>query len=345
MSTNSKERFNTAARRGVPDHVPTVYFAFGGSRAVLENAGLGWPDIFWDGEKIYRVILKARELIPHDNVCSLLSPACGIDALGVEVKFSEMEGPHVDYKAPFLNSWDDLEKLEIPNPKKDGSLPSRIKAAELLAEKTGKETALLGGFGGISTWAMLLRGMRNFVKDTKKDPEFQQSYMKFLTDCAVEFCVAQVEAGCDWIISAEDAFAITVLDPERAWKVNGIHAKRLASAVAKAGAGYILHCCGDARFSLEKMVETGANVLSLDNVDMAATKEKVGDKVALMGNVKLKTLVYGKPADVELECKGAIAKASKNGGFLLSSGYIYPTVTPLENIRALLKSAEKFGRY
>ena len=311
MKMNSKERFNTAARMKVPDMVPLVYHAFGASKSVLDNMGLTWQDIFWSEEKILKAMLKAHELFPHDNICSFLSPVCGVDALSIEVKFSDREGPHVDYRRPFLKTWDDLDKLEVPDPKRDGSMPSRIKAAELLNAKMGGELALLGGFGGISTWAMYLRGTENFVLDTRKNPEFQEDYMEFLTECAIDFCVAQVEAGCDWIISAEDAFAINVLDPERAWRVNGVNAKKLASAIHKAGAGYILHCCGNAKLSLGKMADTGADVLSLDNVDLSEVKEKIGRRVALMGNIKLKTLLHDRPIDVEKECKEAIAKAFK----------------------------------
>ncbi len=345
MGTKSRDRFNIAARMGIPDRVPVVYYALGASKFILENIGLNWNDIFWDVGRSLKAMLKAHELAPHDNVCSLLSPACGIDALGAEVKFSEFEGAHVDYSKPFLSSWDELEKLEVPDPNKDGSMPLRIKLAELLRERVGSELALVGGFGGISTWAMALRGARNFVLDVKKNPEFQDRYMDFLTDCAIDFCVEQVKAGCDWIISAEDAFAVEVLDPERAWRINGTRAKKLANAVHKAGAGYIIHCCGNASFSLEKMADTEADVLSLDKVDLAEAKDKVGSRVALMGNIKLKTLVYDEPRKVELECRDAIAKAAKNGGYLLSSGYIYSVKTPLQNVRALIDSANTYGRY
>lgn len=341
----SKDRFNTAARMGIPDRVPVVYYALGASEPILDSIGLNWNDIFWNVEKSFKAMTRAHELMPHDNVCSLLSPACGIDALGAEVKFSEFEGAHVDYNNPILSSWDELEKIEVPDPRKDGSMPLRIKLAEILSERFGGELALVGGFGGISTWAMSLRGARNFVLDVKKNPEFQNSYMDLLTECAIDFCVAQVEAGCDWIISAEDAFAIEVLDPERAWRINGTRAKKLAHAVHRAGAGYIIHCCGNARFSLEKMADTGADVLSLDKVDLAEAKEKVGNRAALMGNIKLKTLVYGNPTDVELECRDAIEKASNGGGYLLSGGYIYPAKTPLQNVRKLIEAAEKYGRY
>ncbi len=342
---NSKQRFTAAAKNRVPDVVPVVYYALGSSRSILKGAGLNWRETYWSGEAISRVMQKAHEIIPHDNVCSFLSPICGLDALGVEVKFSDAQGPHIDFNTTKINSWEDLERLEVPDPKKDGSMPARIKAAKLLSAEIGKNTALLGGFGGISTWAMLLRGAANFSRDTRKNPEFQNRYMKFLTDCAIEFCVAQVEEGCDWIISAEDAFAITVLDPERAWKVNGVHARRLARAVKDAGAGYIIHCCGDARLSLLEMIKTKADVLSLDKVDLAEAKEKVEGKAALMGNINLQTLLYRGPGDVQKECRAAIDKAFSCGGYLLSSGYIYPPNTPVDNILSLIDSARKFGRY
>lgn len=325
--------------------MPVVYYGLGASRSILGNLKLGWREIFWSDEKLLKVVVKAHELMPHDNVCSLLSPVCGMDALGVVLKFGEIEGPQVDSRRPFLRSWEDLEKLEVPDPKKDGSMPSRLRLSESLSKIFGNELAILGGFGGISTWAMQLRGARDFILDVKRNPDFQARYMEFLTECAVEFCVAQVESGCDWIISAEDAFAIEVLDPERAWEVNGIYVKKLADAIHKAGGGYIIHCCGNAKFSLDKMADTGADVLSLDKVDLAEAKEKIGSKVALMGNIKLKTLLFGTPEEVELECKEAIAKASKNGGYLLSSGYIMPARTPVKNVLALINSAKNYGRY
>lgn len=340
-----KERFSAAAKKSTPDRVPAVYYALGASEHVLKTLQLNWQDIYWNAEKIARVMLKTRELWGHDNVCSFLSPACGIDALGINVKVPPMVMPHVDYKTPFLNSEEDLENLKIPDPEKDGSMAVRVEAARILNDKIGDELAILGGFGGISTWAMFLRGTKKFVLDVKRDPEFQRHYMDFLTERAIEYCLAQVEAGCDWIVSAEDAFALELLDPDRAWRANGIYARRLADAIHKAGASYILHCCGDVSLVIERMADTGADVLSVDNIDLADAKRRVSSRVALMGNINLQTLLYGTPIDVERACKEAIDKAAPGGGYLLSSGYIYPANTPDENIKALVKSAEKYGKY
>ena len=337
-----KERFMIAAKGGTPDRVPVVYYGFGGGNHILKYLQLGWQGVFWNAGNIAKVMLKSYEFWKHDNVCSFLTPTCGIDAL---VPVESLFPPYVDYEISVLKTKEDLRNLGVPDPKKDGSMKVRVEAAQILKDKVGDRLAILGGFGGISTWAMFLRGTDKFIRDTVKNPNFQKEYMEFLTKCAIGYCLAQVEAGCDWIISAEDAFALELLDPDRAWKANGIYAKRLADAIHKAGAGYILHCCGDVSLAIERMVNTGADVLSVDNVDLADVKRRVGGRVGLMGNIKLQTLLYGAPTDVERACKEAIDKAAQGGGYLLSSGYMYPVDTPDENIKALVKSAEKYGKY
>lgn len=336
-----KERFQIAATRGIPDRVPAVYYGFGASQYILKQLGLNWSDIFWNGEKIAKVMIKAYDAWGHDNACSFLSAICGIDALGFDVYESE-RGDLCIRNIARLSA--DALDYDVPDPLRDGSMPERIKAAEILNQKFGNKLVVMGGFGGISTWAFFLRGAENFLRDSEVNRGLQHEYMSFITECAIEFCVAQVEAGCQWIISGEDAFASDLLGPEKCWECNGVYAARLANAIHKAGAGYILHCCGNTSSTIEKMADTGADVLSVNKIDLALAKKQVGDRVALMGNVKLDVFL-DTPAHVEKECREAMAKAASNGGYLLSSGYIYPANTPYENVKAVVNAVKKYGQY
>lgn len=341
-----KERFLTAAYGFIPDRVPAVYYAFGASECILKPLGLTWQSIYWSGKKIAEVMLKAYELWEHENVSTLISTADCIETLGVDLIIPRFNPPHVNYRKPLLRGSEDLKKIkDVPNPMKDGSMPARIEAAKILSKKIGSKVAIMGGFGGISTWAFFIRGAMNFILDTVVNSDFQREYMEFLTECAIEFCVAQVEAGCDWIISEEDVFDSYMLSPEEAMKCCGIYVKRLAKAVHKAGAGYTLHCCGDTSLSIEKMADTEADMLSVDRIDLADAKRRVGNRVSLMGNIKLHTLYSGTALDVEKECREAIIKAATGGGYLLSSGFIYNAKTPCENIKTLVNSVKKYGVY
>jgi uroporphyrinogen decarboxylase len=93
------------------------------------------------------------------------------------------------------------------------------------------------------------------------------------------------------------------------------------------------------------MADTGADMLSIDRIDLADAKKKVGRRVSLMGNIKLHTLYSGTPIDVDRECREAILKAAHGGGYLLSSGFIYEPKTPLKNVKSLVEAAKKYGVY
>lgn len=337
-----RERLNIAASGGQSDRVPVVYYAFGGSRSILRRLGLTWQDIFYDAENITKVMTATYALWGHDNVCAFLSPVCGIDALGIKVVIPRVHVPHVEYTRKYLANLKDLTKLRVPDPLRDGSMPARIEAAKMLDKALGHEVEILGGFGGISTWAIFLRGFRDFVVDSFANQSFQEKYMNFLTDCAIEFCLAQVRAGCGWIISEEDVF-MSAMGPELSWSCTGQYLKRLVDAVHKAGAHYIVHCCGDLTLTIERILETGADMLSIDKTDLTVAKKKVGDRAALMGNIKLSTLVHGSVGDVEEACQEAIRKIGSRARFVLSAGYIYPFCTPFENIKTLVESAKKYS--
>ena len=77
----------------------------------------------------------------------------------------------------------------------------------------------------------------------------------------------------------------------------------------------ILHICGGTTPLLEQMADTGVTGLSIDApVNVKEAKEKVGDRVALVGNVAPNTLFFGKPEEVFEEAKNSIVKALVRAG-------------------------------
>mgnify|MGYP003887893243 CR=1 FL=1 len=57
-------------------------------------------------------------------------------------------------------------------------------------------------------------------------------------------------------------------------------------AIHALGLPAVVHVCGKTHLLLEALAETGAEVLSLDIVDLAEAKARIGDRVCLMGNVR-----------------------------------------------------------
>jgi uroporphyrinogen-III decarboxylase len=79
--------------------------------------------------------------------------------------------------------------------------------------------------------------------------------------------------------------------------------------------------------------------------DIFRAKEILGDKACIMGNVPIKMLHIGSPSEVDEYCKKLIEKVGKNGGFILRCSTDYTQEAKPENVKAMIDSVEKYGRY
>jgi uroporphyrinogen decarboxylase len=80
--------------------------------------------------------------------------------------------------------------------------------------------------------------------------------------------------------------------------------------------------------------------------DIAAVKERWGDRIAVAGGIDLKeTLCKGTPEDVEAQVRQQVAVLAPGGGWLLGSSNSIPDFVPEENYRALLTAGLTYGQY
>jgi len=117
--------------------------------------------------------------------------------------------------------------------------------------------------------------------------------------------------------------------------------------IERCGSGPTLHICGDTSRIWTDMVETGAAILSLDNlIDLEEAKRAVGSRVCLEGNVRpVDTLMKGSREQILEEAKECIRKTYDSPkGFILASGCGLPLATPPENVIALMDAARQYGR-
>ncbi len=79
--------------------------------------------------------------------------------------------------------------------------------------------------------------------------------------------------------------------------------------------------------------------------DIFRAKEMLGDKACIMGNVPISMLQVSSPSVVEEYCKKLIEKVGKNGGFILRCSTDFTQEAKPENVKAMIDSVEKYGRY
>jgi hypothetical protein len=129
--------------------------------------------------------------------------------------------------------------------------------------------------------------------------------------------------------------------------------KKLTRLAKTRGVVTHLHCCGPER-TLVKISAEESDLSSIEpletppmgDCELKELKESFGHKLAFKGNLHTTdVMLYGSVQQVEEACKRAIDEAAEGGGFVLSTADQTPRDTPNENIIAMQRIAETYGKY
>jgi uroporphyrinogen decarboxylase len=81
-------------------------------------------------------------------------------------------------------------------------------------------------------------------------------------------------------------------------------------------------------------------------MDIGKMKAQYGSRVCLIGNIDLDyTLTLGTPEEVDREVQERIAVAGKGGGYIISSANSLTDYCKTENVWAMSKALQKYGKY
>ena len=81
-------------------------------------------------------------------------------------------------------------------------------------------------------------------------------------------------------------------------------------------------------------------------VDIYEMKKRYGDRLCLIGNIELATvLATGTPQDVIEDTKMHLRRLAPGGGYCLGSSNSVTSDVPIENYRAMIDTVMEFGKY
>jgi uroporphyrinogen decarboxylase len=336
-----KERIGAFLQGERPDRVPCTPLILNHASRVL---GVTVGAYNRDGQVMGQAHVAAFRRYRHDMITIFTDTAILAEAMGTTLHYPDDDAAYVE--TPVVREPEDVEKVRRADPWQAGRMPVYLEAIQVCNGAAGDEVFTACCYAAPFTTAACLRGTDQFARDLRRNPALAHALLKLALEVALDFTDAVVEAGGVPVLVDPVATGSMISEPLFREFAEPYIAP-LCERIRAHGFPAILHICGKTHRLWEAMADTGANVLSLDQADLAEAKSRVGHRVCLMGNVRpAQTLLNGTPEQVDAEAKACLEVAGDSpGGFILASGCEVPLHTPPENVDALMNAARKYGRY
>ncbi|MFV8783920.1 uroporphyrinogen decarboxylase [Microbulbifer sp. SA54] len=346
------DRFLRALLRQPVDRTPVWMMRQAGRylpeyRATRAQAGT-FMDLCRNTELACEVTMQPLERYPLDAAILFSDILTIPDAMGLGLYFSEGEGPK--FKKPVRTSAD-IAALEVVNTARDLDYVTNAVAA-IRSELNGRVPLI--GFSG-SPWTLatyMIEGgsSRDFARAKEmlyNRPEDMHQLLTVLADSVIDYLNAQIRAGAQAVQIFDTWGGALSHSAYREFSLQ--YMARILQGLIKEHEGRrvpaILFTKGGGQW-LEAMADTGANALGLDwTTDIAAARARVGDRVALQGNLD-PAILLASPQRIRDEVASILAAFGNGSGHIFNLGHgITPQVDPAHAGAMIEAVVELSGAY
>jgi uroporphyrinogen-III decarboxylase len=181
------------------------------------------------------------------------------------------------------------------------------------------------------------------------DPELAVALIAKAVSISIEKGRAFIEAGVDCIYIGDSFASGSVISPAVYRRFCVPAYAEVAQEFHRLGVFCYKHCCGNYNPLLDDFVTVGVDAMDgmdpTSGMSVKRTKERIGDRVTLMGGISCLTLLGGTPAQVYEEAKQCVLDGKPGGRYVLGSACAVPRRAPAENLMAARTAAIDFGGY
>jgi len=250
-----------------------------------------------------------------------------------------------------------LDHYSFPDP----TDPARFKGLKEEVQRMYQETdyaLVLANSGSIQYSPSELTGWQQYLLKLAMD----QNFIIKLTDLFLEWNVKFFDKALDicgdyieivWLGDDWGTQQGPVIDPKVFRKIFKPRYKELVDFIkTKTKAKVCLHSCGSVYWAMQDFIDIGIDALNpiqvaaKDMDDTKKLKREFGDKIAFWGGGcdTQRVLPFGTPDEVREEVKRRISDLAPGGGFVFTPVHNIQIVPP-ENIVAMYKAVEEYGKY
>ncbi|MCC7091143.1 MAG: uroporphyrinogen decarboxylase [Nitrosomonas sp.] len=268
------------------------------------------------------------------------------DAMGLGLYFSQGEGPM--FKHP-LREEKEILALAVPDPSE--KLRYVLDAVSQIRKALGNRIPLIGFSGSPFTLACYMvegRGGTEF-REIKtllyQRPELLHHILDINARAITAYLNAQIESGAQVAMifdtwggalsqAAYQEFSLRYIQQILAGLKREQDGQRIPSIVFTKGGG----------LWLEAIAASGCDAVGLDwTIDIGEARRRVGDKVALQGNLD-PSVLFASPAVITAEVDKILTSYGNGSGHVFNLGHGISQFTPPENAAALVEAVHTLSR-
>ncbi|AQS38326.1 uroporphyrinogen decarboxylase [Shewanella psychrophila] len=267
------------------------------------------------------------------------------DAMGLGLYFETGEGPR--FQRP-TDTIDAIKKLSIPDP--EDELGYVMRAVSTIRRELKGEVPLIGFSGSpwtLATYMVEGGSSKTFEKIKKmayEEPAALHMLLDKLADSVILYLNAQVANGAQSLMIFDSWGGALSHHAYREFSLR--YMQKIVDGLTRHADGrqvpVTLFTKGGGLW-LESMAETGCDALGLDwTVDLGDARRRVGNKVALQGNMD-PSVLYASPERIHQEVDQILASYGEGTGHVFNLGHgIHQHVDP-EHAGAFIKSVHELS--
>ena len=298
-----------------------------------------------DPELACEVTLQPLERFPLDAAILFSDILTVPDAMGLGLGFTEGEGPRFQHP---VRTEVDVEGLPVPDPEVE--LRYVMDAVRLIRHELAGRVPLIGFAGSpwtLATYMVEGATSKDFsrVKAMMFDrPTLMHRLLDKTARAVTGYLNAQIAAGAQALMIFDTWGGILSGRDYRAFSLD--YMARIVSAIERGEAGHripvILFTKGGSLW-LEQIADTGCDAVGVDwTIDIGVARSRVGDRVALQGNMD-PCVLYASPGRIREEVASVLASYGRGSGHVFNLGHgVHPQIEP-EHVGAFVQAVHELS--
>ena len=267
------------------------------------------------------------------------------DAMGLELSFAQGEGPKF---AKPIRTEADVENLFVPDP--EGELKYVMDAVRTIRKALNGRVPLIGFSGSpwtLATYMIEGSGSKEYANIKKMmfdRPDLMHKVLDTTARSVTQYLNAQIAAGAQAVMIFDTWGGILTPRDYREFSLS--YMRQIVNGLTREAEGrqvpVTLFTKGGGAW-LETIAATGCDALGLDwTIDIDEAKQRVGDKVALQGNMD-PAILYASPQRIRREVADILTKFGYGSGHVFNLGHgIHQHIDP-ENVKVLVDAVHELS--